>query len=179
MGAGKGKSRRTQAAPPAAKTRKQSNARTVQYSRLGWDLLVGTSARADMTLSKYCFGEDLETGSNETFEKMHRKLFADAVKTGTISLPVPYSADDFEIRITTIPSHPDGIAHTTIALKAEPEYEGSLGSDDQIALDDSLGGEYLHAQLRIYAIAAGEIIQARRSAKLANVQLDELEKVTF
>src|ERR1035437_6791663 len=119
MGAGKGKSRRAQAAPSTAKTRKQSDARTVQYSRLGWDLLVGTSIRADMTLSKNCFGKDLYVGSNETFEKMHQKLFADAVKTGTIILPAPYSADDFEIR-AIMPSPPGNIAHTTIVLKDEP-----------------------------------------------------------
>src|ERR1039458_4930954 len=102
MGAGKGKSKRAQTTPLAAKTRKQSGPGTVQYSRLGWDRLVDNSVRADMTLSKYCFGEDLEDYSNETFERMHRKLFADAVENEAIIFPASYSADDFEIRVTTI-----------------------------------------------------------------------------
>jgi hypothetical protein len=64
-------------------------------------------------------------------------------------------------------------------LKDEPEYEGDLDNDHQIALDDILGGEYIHAQLRTYAAEAEKVIQARRSARLVNLQLGDLEKVVF
>src|ERR1035437_7383849 len=131
MGSGKGKSRRARAAhsdqvsAPAATP-------AVLYSPEKWKEFAENGELERVRILRYYLGQIPQRNTkisleelNELYEKAATELFTDAVAVGAITLPSPYSVDDFEFKIAT--GETIDKWQINICLRGNPELEENIG----------------------------------------------------
>ena len=105
MGTGKGKTRRAQAglSPEALAERALALAKEATYDRGIWSEFVKSSDMMTAKVYPYYLGKSASSPPDYTFadhEKVVTELLADFVAVGALTLPSPYTADDFGIKMT-------------------------------------------------------------------------------
>ena len=132
MGAGQGKSRRTQIVSAGAKTQiAAAGAKTVLALPVlddkKWEQFVHSSELETVNVYQYYLGRnDLPRYNNDEHRKVAKELFEDAVAVGALNLPSSYNVDDFEfikVRTNTWDTQ------MKIVLKNEPDLFVSHGNN--------------------------------------------------
>src|ERR1035437_7287284 len=114
MGAGKGKTRRAQ----AAATAEAKNDVTVK--RKEWEGFTNKTSVERLSLDDYYLSGANKEWTDEEWAEVVTNFFADAVAVGAVVLPTTYEAEDFEFK-SLPPKQFQTSRRIGINLKAEPE----------------------------------------------------------
>ena len=128
MGSGKGRSRRVLVSQPG--TAKASQKKTSFQGEV-WGRFLHDSKITHYNLYKY-YGLPMEnrlrqTPTVEDYEKVFTELFADAVAIGVITLPSPWTLEDFRFKMKTNTSGSSTYGRITMELVSHPGVDDNLG----------------------------------------------------
>src|ERR1017187_6825908 len=99
MGAGQGKTNRTQARPSGLRhPPRMKRKHAPEFHREEWSGFVDAGDLHNVKFWRYYLGEGDIQAVPGNYEKIANELFRDAVTLGAITLPGKYKADDFQFR---------------------------------------------------------------------------------
>ena len=131
MGAGKGKTKRAQAPTtkraPAPSAKSPSRAHEVKLDLDKWREFAISTGITHENLHRYYLEEDYVQGLQqpENYEKVMTELFADLIEIGALTLPEPFTTEDFVFETdTTAPNNSfDGRQPMKVTLDGHPELQ--------------------------------------------------------
>src|ERR1039458_9500526 len=119
MGSGKGKTRRAQSgvADATVSTRPPSSMPpTVSLCEGSWDKFIRDSGLRRVKVKDYYLKDASLILGGLDYDKIFNDLFLDAVTVNAITLPSPYTVDDFKFGVELDPGHT-----VNVSLKAKPK----------------------------------------------------------
>lgn len=160
MGAGKGKTKRTQT------TKTKTARRTlpkVNYDENKWEEFVHNSELENINFFKYYLGKNFSTHKSATWtipnwEQAFNEFFKDIIEIGVTKIPQPYTTDNFQITM-----HPTGNSYEMIIrLKGQPQphgFIGQIGNTMGFDKDTTMNDKETSRAVDYITIALSELLQ--------------------
>src|ERR1039458_1241714 len=167
MGAGKGKNKRTQTKTTHKTTNTQPH-HTVNYNAQKWTDFTTTVKIEKTTLDQYYTGGSMDgqswlddTIAHPGYEKIYNELFADAVTVGAITLPNPYTVQDFHFELFNKydPELKTDITNVKVVLTSNPTIQTILNPEDELAYNDEITSTWVNTTLKNFAEELQKMIE--------------------
>src|ERR1039458_10376774 len=95
MGSGKGKSRRVQTSLPAGAQVSEH----MTFTEGKWNEFIDANDLMGVMMHDYYLGSTTKCSKDEAYRRLVTEFFRDAVAVGAITLPSPYTVEDFELGV--------------------------------------------------------------------------------
>jgi hypothetical protein len=153
MGSGKGQTRRAQTKFPAGEETLTDMAK--------WDEFTRSIGMEEVNLYEYYLEEKPDRQDDSAREKVVNELFTDAITVGAISLPIPYTPNDFELKVKRYNQSSSGLH---ITLKNQPNLE-TFHNNTIIGLRHDIGVGHAHVKVFFERVvrAINELVNAEQN----------------